>query len=304
MRTYLVCLSTAFLLVGVGCADDSFVPDPDGGQREAGTDLITEAGWPDSWVTDQFVPPDGFIVGKEVVYAHTAEKLFKVDPQTLQVSEIGAFAEAGAAESPRVTDLALDKKGNMIAVTKENVYSVDVKTAACTKLSTAKAHYVGLSYVVDNESVDKREYLMGLDKNGAVYEINPQTGDSKQVGSLGSDPVDTGEDLRAAGDIVSIRGFKTLATVERPKSVGEDSDWLAELNELTGKATLIGKVGYKGVWGLGFWKHDGKNKVFGFTNNGEFLLIDTQTGKGTLQSENAANQWWGAGVTTDAPTIN
>ncbi len=282
MRGYLVAFSTAALLLGA-CADDSFTPDPEAGQAEAGS----EAGWPDTWISDQFVPPDGFIIGKEVVYAHTAEKLFKIDPQTLQVTEIGAFAEAGASESPRVTDLALDKRGNMIAVTKKNVYSVDVKTAACTKLSTAKAHYVGLSYVVDNESVDKREYLMGLGKDGTVYEIDPKTGDSKTVGSLGKDPIAQDENLRAAGDIVSVRGFKTLVTVERPRSLPSnytDSDWLAEINELTGEATLIDKIGYKGVWGLGFWKHEGKNKVFGFTNKGEFLLIDTQTGKGTLQS--------------------
>lgn len=289
------------LALTAGCADDSPVTTPDNGARDLG---VNEGGWPDIWQSDQFVPPDGFILGKEVVYAQTATDLFKVDPQTLAVTYIAAFTEPGAVDPPRITDIALDKKGRMIGVTKESVYEIDVKTAVCTKLSTAKAHYVGLSYVVDNNSIDKKEYLMGLDKEGAVYEIDPATGQSTALGGLGSDPVDTGTDLRAAGDIVSIRGFKTLATVERPSTVSEDSDWLAQIDEHTGKATLIGKVGYKGVWGLGFWKHEGKNKVFGFTTAGEFILIDVQTGAGTLQSMDASNVWWGAGVTTDAPTID
>lgn len=298
-RLFLIpCVALAF---AAGCADDSPVTVPDG---KVVSDLGSEGGWPDIWQSDQFVPPDGFTLGKEVVYAQTANELFKVDPQTLAVTSIGPFSDPAATEPPRITDIALDKKGRMIGVTKESVYEIDVKTAVCTKLSTAKAHYVGLSFVVDNNSIDKKEYLMGLDKDGAVYEIDPATGQSTALGGLGSDPVDTGNDLKAAGDIVSIRGFKTLATVERPMTVGEDSDWLAQIDEHTGKATLIGKVGYKGVWGLGFWKHEGKNKVFGFTTAGEFLLIDVNTGTGTLQSTDATLAWWGAGVTTDAPTID
>jgi hypothetical protein len=279
------------------CADTEADFNDSGVTKDAGVDKQSR----DQTPRDLPTTPDGFVLGDPVVYAHTKNKLYKIDPETLKLTLIGPFADG--ADTPDITDLALDKKGNMIAVSQKNVYSVDNKTGTCTKLSSAKAHYVGLSYVVDNESVDKREYLMGLDKDGAVYEIDPQTGSSKKLGGLGSDPVDTKENLRAAGDIVSIRGFKTLATVERPKSVGENSDWLAELNELTGKATLIGKVGFKGVWGLGFWKHESKNKVFGFTNKGEFILIDVATGKGSLVDKDAQREWWGAGVTTEAPII-
>ncbi len=290
-----------FSLIATACVDDTYAPDPDGAHitNDAGADSF-----PDALVTDQFVPPDGFTLGKEVVYAHTPDKLFKIDPQTLSVKEVGDFKEDNSLNKPVITDLAIDKTGQMIAVSKSTVYSVDLKTAVCTELSSAKASYVGLSYVVNNKSIDKSEYLMGLGKDGKVYDIDPKTGTATQVGSLGDDPVDTGTPLKAAGDVVSIRGFMTLATIERPKTVGEDTDWLAKIDPMTGKATIIGKVGYKGVWGLGFWKHDGENKVFGFTNTGDFLLINVQTGKGTLQNSDATKKWWGAGVTTDAPTID
>jgi hypothetical protein len=168
---------------------------------------------------------------------------------------------------------------------------VDPKTAKCTRLSafsSTQYHFVGLSYVIDTTAVDKGEYLMGLDKDGFVYKIDPATGGATLLGELG-------QGLTAGGDVVSVKGFGTVATVKPPD---DDTDWLARVDPGNGTATKIGDTGFAKVWGVAFWK----GKVHGFTEGGEFVLIDVNTGQGTLQTTNQ-QPWWGAGVTTEAPVV-
>ena len=55
---------------------------------------------------------------------------------------------------------------------------------------------------------------------------------------------------------------------------------------------------YWGSDGVAFWK----NKIFGFTESGQFVTIDPTTGAGTLVQSNGPH-WWGAAVTTSAPVI-
>ena len=54
------------------------------------------------------------------------------------------------------------------------------------------------------------------------------------------------------------------------------------------------------MWGLGFWG----SKVFGFTQTGQFILIDPLTGAGTLVKNFPAFPFWGAGVTTAVTVID
>lgn len=273
----------------VGCADtDSFV------DMDAATDGRIDHGSSDGWV-DLFISdastPDGFELGKTRVYAHTADTLFEVDPDSFAITPIADFVWPDNTDITNMTDIALDEDGNMIGVTKTTVYAVDPQTAICTPLATfptEEVHFVGLSFVVDTSATDETEYLMGLDKDGAVYQIDPTTGATTQRGSLGSG-------LKAGGDVVSVKGFGTVATVTPPD---DDTDWLAQLDPGSGKATLIGDTGIKQVFGVGYWK----GQVYGFATGGEFLLIDVTTGHSTIK-ETSNNAWWGAGVTTEAPVI-
>jgi len=261
--------------------------------RFSGPDARVDSGvTADLFVGEPYFLPDGFELGKAKVFAHTEEELFAVDPETFAITSVAPFSWPAGTDIPKMTDIALDKQGHMIGVSKTTVYSVDPKTAKCTRLSTfpsTQYHFVGLSFVVDTTSVDKREYLMALDKDGTVYEIDPATGATKARGSLGGG-------LEAGGDVVSVKGFATAATVT---PAGSATDWLALVDPGNGKATLVGDTGYAKVWGLGYWK----GKVYGFATTGEFLLIDVATGKATLKAKNP-QIWWGAGVTTEAPVID
>ena len=57
-------------------------------------------------------------------------------------------------------------------------------------------------------------------------------------------------------------------------------------------------TGYSQIWGVAFFK----GKVYGFTNGGQFVLIDPTTG-GAMMVKNTGVNWWGAGVTTVAPIL-
>jgi hypothetical protein len=100
----------------------------------------------------------------------------------------------------------------------------------------------------------------------------------------------------SSGDIVAVDSFGTVQTVPG----GSSGDVLVRLADGTFAATPIGTgTGFTDIWGLAYWK----NKVYGFTNSGEFVLVDPSTGSATLVTNNGV-AWWGAAVTTVAPVIN
>lgn len=279
MRLSILVLAVLF----VGCTDD-FSRGPDGGKLPPGSD---------SQFTD-LAPtlPDGVVpyTGNPVVYAHSATELYSVDPTNLQVTLIGAFKWPGGI-ADQMTDIALDRDGKMTGISFDTVYSVDTKTAACTFLANLQTplgggSFTGLSYIAVPQA-DVKEALMAAAGDGSVYEINPTTGQSKSVGNYGGG-------LGSSGDLVSVQGA-TYATVKKTLST---NDWLASVNTLTGQATLIGDTGFANVWGLGYWK----DKVYGFTEDQKFIIIDPKTGKGNQVGASQAH-WWGAGVTTSAPVI-
>jgi hypothetical protein len=101
-----------------------------------------------------------------------------------------------------------------------------------------------------------------------------------------------GGQMISSGDIVSVVGFGTVATVKN----GSENDYLARIDEATGAGTIIGATNYTDIWGIGFWR----NQVYGFVATNQFVLIDVNTGAANFVSLGPEN-WAGAGVTTRAP---
>lgn len=103
-----------------------------------------------------------------------------------------------------------------------------------------------------------------------------------------------GASFMSSGDLVAVAGFGTVQTV-----TGNGADKLARLAPQTFAATPIGTdTGFGMIWGVAYWK----NKIYGFTNSGAFILIDPTTGVATLVT-NTGISWYGAAVTTLAPVI-
>ncbi len=222
------------------------------------------------------------------VYAHTSSTLYKVDPDTLAITKVGDFAWSNGSDS--MTDIAIDKMGVMIGVSYTAVYRVDVTTAAATRLSTGLGGtFNGLSFVpaaMLGQTGD--DVLVGTrNSDGLVFRINPMTGGATQIGNMGG--------FASSGDLVAVTNFGTVQTADN----GLSNDRLVRLAPNTFAATAVGTdIGYADIWGVAFWK----NKIFGFTEAGQFVTIDPMTGVGTLIQSNGP-AWWGAAVTTSAPVI-
>lgn len=221
------------------------------------------------------------------VYAHTGEGLYRVDPDSLEVSLVGNFSFTGTAGA--VTDIAIDRAGNMLGITFDGVFAIDKTTAHATQLSSTTFGFNSLSFLPTNPAdPNSPEILIAADFDGDVHEINPQTGVATVRGNFGGG-------VSSSGDIVSVRGFGTVATVNVP---GKTNDHLAWVNPTTFAASVIGDTGVDRIFGIGFWK----GTVYGFTDGGRFVTIDVSTGVATTV-EQGALKWYGAGVTTSAPVV-
>lgn len=218
------------------------------------------------------------------VYAHSFQRLYKVDPETLAVSLVGTFDWPSGPDSELMTDIAVDRSFEITGITFGGVWHIDRDTAHVTFLGplTGEA-FNGLTFL---PRPDGHEALVGVGLSGTLWEIDPTGATAAtQIGAYGGQAV-------SSGDIVSVEGFGTVATVKN----GSELDYLARIDETTGAATIIGPTGYADIWGVGFWG----DKVFGFVATNQFVVIDVNTGAATYVSTGPEN-WAGAGVTTRAP---
>jgi hypothetical protein len=169
------------------------------------------------------------------------------------------------------------------------VYRVDPTNAHTTLLTSSLAgSFNGLSFVPATQLGQTGDDVLVGTRNtdGMVFRVDPMTGATTAVGNMGA--------YTSSGDLVAVEGFGTVQTV-----TGTTNDRLARLAPQTFAATPIGTdTGFGQIWGVAFWK----NKIYGFTNGGAFILIDPTTGVATLVS-NTGKSWYGAAVTTLAPVI-
>ena len=233
--------------------------------------------------------------GMSLVYAHTGDTLYRVDAMALTTVEVGPLTGIGTES---LTDLAVDKNENMVGITLDKLFSIDPTTGATTlikDLSQSANGFTSLSYVpTDLNDPNSDDILVSANDQGAVYQIDPASGSATMIGSYGSDG--SGNKIISSGDLIGVRNLGIYATVDVGKQTG---DYLAQIDPTTWKATPIGAgTGFSDIFGLGFWA----GTVYGFTDKGQMITIDIHTGVGTMVGS-GAQQWFGAGVTTDAPII-
>jgi hypothetical protein len=219
------------------------------------------------------------------VYAHTATELYRIDPDTLAVIKVGDFDTAG----DQITDIAINRNSELIGISFTSVYAIDPMTAKGTRLSAGlSGTFNGMSFVPAEQFGQVGDDILIATRrdDGGVFRIDPNTGATKQIGNMGA--------FSSSGDLVSVAGFGTMQT-----TVGSSGDQLVRLAPQSFAATPIGSgIGFSNIWGVAFWK----NRVFGFTASGQFIIINPVDGKGTLVT-GGGPAWWGAAVITTAPTL-
>lgn len=285
MRTLLL-LSSLLIL---GCSESSD-PIPGGdedmpaGEDASMKDMLQDMSLTDASQDMQNPPNDGLV---PIIYAHSADTLYSLDPITRAVSVVGRFDGC-----TRVIDIAINKKQHIYATTSQGLFIVDPLTAKCTEIASAPFPN-SLSFVPTGTLFENQETLVGY--NGSDYvRISLVTGEQTIIGKLS-------DQYQSSGDIVSVQGGKTFLTVRGPDCTPHDC--LFEVDPVTGdRIKNWGSVQHESVFGLAFWS----GKVFGFSSTGDFFEIGFQNDELTITpltfpDAPADLTFWGAGSTTIAP---
>ncbi|MEM6957818.1 MAG: hypothetical protein AAF645_19135 [Myxococcota bacterium] len=246
-------------------------------------------------------PPD---IGEApaVIWAHSGRELFNFNPTTRQATSVGIFDSPEDPLTPgddgqiffSMTDLAVRSDGAVFGLGRGAIWRIDTTDARCTR-AVRDVRGNALTFVPAGVVSPQEELIVGYenDDEGALLAIVNIPG--QRVENLAS----FGGDCRPSGDIASITGLGTFVTLECDRDTAQD--FLARLNVTDASIDIIGPTGVVDIWGLGFWA----GNFFGFTAGGELVSIDADTGEATLIDDEtgAADGFWGAGVTPDAPLI-
>ena len=166
-----------------------------------------------------------------------------------------------------------------------------------------------LSYVPGNlNDPNSADILVTADGQGDVFQIDPSTGTSTKIGSYGTAVAGK---VISSGDLIGVRGVPARSLWASRARHLRDRQCRDATERLSGerrpgelrKATPIGTgTGFKHIFGLGFWA----GTIYGFVDNGagsgKVITINPNTGVGT-QIDTGAIEWFGAGVSTDAPIL-
>jgi len=252
-------LASAVALTLIACGSSGtpatgFLPS-DGGAADASSPATA---------TDGSTPPEndaatfgdtapGGSSGPSEVYGHSANALYKLDPDTKAVTLVGAFKDCS-----QVLDIALDKDSHLYGTTSSGLWSINRASAQCSPIATG-SYPNSLSFVPAGTLDPNVEALVGYDQ-GDYVRIDPTTGTKSTVGQIGGG-------LASSGDIVSVKGGGTYLTVKGPNC----NDCLIEVNPATGAMVKsFGEVGHTDVFGLAFWA----GAAYGFDDSGELFEID------------------------------
>lgn len=294
----LVLLVASAAIAGCGSSTSSggtFGGEPDA--SAAGGDAGADSGSGNVGIGDASFQHDGSSsdAGAPVgeVWAHSAGTLYKLEPFSKTTTRIGDFSGCAG----QMIDIALDKDGQMYGTTFISLEKIDKATAKCTTIRSNGSYPNSLAFVPKGTLDPNVEVLVGFEQDQYVR-IDLATGNKTTVGSL--NPNSTGMTFVSSGDVVSIINDKTYLTVKATPDLGSDA--IIEVDPVSGKALkLIGATGQADIFGLGYWA----GTAYGFTNAGEIFAIDLTNGKSTsipIPNPPAGLSFWGAGVTTAAPT--
>jgi hypothetical protein len=290
---FVVATAVAALVIGCG-------PSVSGGDDDDTADARIDAAGIDARGSDGGI--DGSTELPSRVYAHSGQMLYRVNTTSLSVVSIGAFTNLGTQS---MTDIAVDRDERMIGVTLNKIFEIDETTAAATLLATLTGgdNLTSLSFVPANAAdPDGAEMLIAATSTGSVLRIDI-AGTAATTTVIGDYGQHQAMDIVSSGDIVYVKGFGTVATVDVGAVGGQD--YLATLDPANGwAATVIGTgTGFDKLFGIAFWG----GTLYGFADGGagagSFVRLDRTTGVGTL-IEAGTIRWFGAGVTTIAPIIN
>ena len=167
------------LLVGCSASKDGGT----GSSTDAGVDAPSGFDVPDGAEPDLGIASDtldGAAPTDTFVYGNSQDRLYRLDATSLAVTDLGGFVDTSGAPIDQMTDIALDKDGDMYGVTFGDLYSIDYKGSAptCTHLATLDDSFNGLTFVPAGLIDAKNEVLVGVANDGGWWRIDVTPGAS------------------------------------------------------------------------------------------------------------------------------
>jgi hypothetical protein len=215
------------------------------------------------------------------IWAHSSDTLYQVDPKTFALTTVGNF---NAGDS--MTDLAVTPNGELYTISFTALYRVSKTSGKATYIANLTgATNNGLTFLTNGT-------LLAAEGGGTgnVIRIDPTTGALTSVGSFGNG-------LSSSGDLVAVNTVMYGISATLPGGADASADnVLMRVDVATGKATVVGAIGFGDVWGLAY----ASKKVIAFTKSGQIIEVDPLTGKGTLLATKNI-EFWGAGMSPKVP---
>jgi hypothetical protein len=282
---------------------------------------------------------------KTILYAHTDTTLYQIDTDNpdLAVTVLGDFACVGdttAGQDPSMTDLAVDKDGNLWGVSAKAVHALTVKDGAVecgqeiTLKASSKVSFYGLTFAPAGVFDPDNEVLVAGNNDGELWTIGTD-GTLTQRGTFGTVPKDDGHGhsfdnpgkaFELSGDIVFLAnkgkpvGYATVRDCPNPPSTNGcgkintliEIDVAKMATATTGsvrkavRGQIVQSKGCNdgitdGDYGSMYGIAAWGDKVFGFARTGNLVEINVGDGSGCLVKAYPSNKFAGAGVTTVAP---
>ncbi|MDF2693878.1 MAG: Peptidyl-prolyl cis-trans isomerase [Labilithrix sp.] len=287
--------------------DPIVVRDEDSGTKKKDTGTTDDR--PPKPEEDPPLPDGGKPPGR--IYAHTSDTLYLFEPLGKTLTKIGVLSCLNPGD--RLLDVALDRDSVMYGTSDEGFLKIDPVDATCSYvMEDPSAQYPNSLAFVPLGTVDPtKETLVGYQfdpdafNEATVYvKIDLVTGEMTKVGDL-NDPT-AAIKYRSSGDIVSMirNGNKAYLTVKAvTPDAGTGNDYLAEIDPATGQIkNIVGDTGKRNLYGIGQWA----GSVYGFNDTGDIIQINMTNASAktitTLSDDGGVAAWFGAGMTTDAPT--
>jgi hypothetical protein len=278
------------------------------------------------------------------LFAHTDTTLYAIDPieRPLTLRRVGDFDCIGRDPgATAMVDLAVDKQGNLTAITEHRFYRLTVDDTAVVKCDDGVALqgegiFYALAYVPEG-ILDRTERLIAASTAGELWAIDDQGGQTP-VGTLGVVPPDDGRghtypaehvgktwelsgDLFIASNHGSPIGFATVRDCPSPPETFGCSltDTLVEidvprlrlgsfdpvLKTVSGQTVPEDRCPLQGGGGFGsfFGIAAYQDKIYGFSRQGAIVEMDSATGAGCLLAEEPNRHFSGAAATTAIEVI-
>ncbi len=326
-------LVTLLSLPMFGCSSSSETTDgvpshstftDDSGAAEPEHDAGAQADFVEGGAADDAGAP------KVLFYANTDDTLYSLDPNdlTAPLVTVGKFDCVGTANGTSVmTDIAVSKTGKIYGVSAAAAWPITLQPNGVVHCDAKwslpyDTHFNGLTFAPEN-TVQAAEALIAANANGELYQIDPQTGGTTQVGTLGTDTT-TGKPWSLSGDMVFLAnngnpiGFATVRTCSSPTScVGTDTLAEIDVSAIHAGTQSVLKVVRgpvkRGAWcqnaaspttfgsmfGIVAWE----DRVYGFSRKGDVVEIHNDDGSGCLVAPYASLAFAGAGINTLAPVV-